>query len=68
MGDLSTKTITNDRLYNMSLKEVTQEVNSSIMTNDSKGFMNDKSSEIHRMLNNKKAELLEKGLLEEICE
>lgn len=67
MGQDSVKTISNDRLFNMSLKQLTQEVNSSIMTNQFKGTINVNNSELHRKLNNIKSDLYKKGLLTEVC-
>ena len=68
MGQDSVKTISDDRLYNMSLKEVIREVNSSLATNNFKGFINVEGSEIHRKLNNIKSDLFKNNQLEEICD
>ena len=67
-GDYSTKTISDDRLISMSLKEVAAEVNSSTMTNKFFGTYNFKGSEIHRKLSNLKSDLLRKQDLVEICD
>lgn len=68
MGHDSVKTISDDRLYNMSLKDVIREVNSSLATNNFKGFINVEGSEIHRKLNNIKSDLFKNKQLEEICD
>lgn len=68
MGSDSVKTITEDRLYNLSLKEIAQEVNSAIMTNNFYGTMNVEGSELHRKLNNIKSDLYKKGTLIEQCD
>lgn len=68
MGQDSVKTISPERLFNMSLKELTQEVNSTIMTNQFKGFIYQEGSELHRKINNIKSDLLKNKLLEEYCE
>lgn len=65
MGQDSVKTITD--LYTMSFKELTQAVNSEIMTNKFKGFINMEGSELHRKLNNMKSDLLKNKQLEEYC-
>lgn len=67
MGQDSVKTLSLDRLSIMSIKEITQEVNSSIMTNTFKGTLNIEGSEIHRKLNNLKSDLIKQNLLEEYC-
>lgn len=66
-GQDSVKTISTNRLFNLSLKELTKEVNSTIMTNQFKGFINQEGSELHRKLNNIKADLLKNKQLEEYC-
>ena len=48
MGEDSVKTISDERLYNMSLKEVINEVNSTIATSNFHGFINIEGSELHR--------------------
>lgn len=68
MGQDSVKTISNDRLFDKSLKELAQEVKSSIMTNNFRGTINVEGAEIHRKLNNIKSDLIKQNLLEEICE
>lgn len=67
MGQDSVKTIPESRLYNMSLKEIVEEVNSSIATNKFHGYINMEGSELHRKLNNIKSDLLRNKTLEEIC-
>lgn len=68
MGQDSVKTLSNDNLFNKSLKELAQEVNSTIMTNQFHGTLNVEGAEIHRKLNNFKSDLIKQGLLEEFCE
>ena len=68
MGEDSVKTISDERLYNMSLKEVINEVNSTIATSNFHGFINIEGSELHRKLNNIKSDLLRNKTLEEICD
>lgn len=68
MGQDSVKTISDARLYNMSLKEIIKEVNSSVATNNFKGFINMEGSEVHRKLNNIKSDLFKNKQLEEICD
>lgn len=65
MGDNSVSAMSQDVLYNSSLKEVAEIVNSSTMVNTAHGFLND--ALIHRTLANVKQELLESGDLKEIC-
>lgn len=66
-GDYSTKCISDQRLYGMSMKEVVKEVNSNSMTSTFNGTFNRDGSEVHRKLANKKAELLKNYELFEIC-
>lgn len=68
MGQDSVKTITNDRLYNMSLKQLAQEVNSTTFINQFKGTFNSEDSALHRKLNNKKSELIKNNELQEVCQ
>ena len=68
MGQDSVKTITNDRLYNMSLKQLAQEVNSAAFINQFKGTFNSEDSALHRRLNNEKSELIKNNELQEVCQ
>lgn len=68
MGQDSVKTISEDRLFTLSLKDIAAEVNSAVMINNFRGTMNVAGSELHRRLNNEKSDLFKQGLLEEICE
>lgn len=68
MGQDSVKTISEDRLFNLSLKEIAQEVNSAVMVNNFTGTMNVEGSELHRRLNNVKSDLYREGTLEEYCD
>lgn len=66
MGEQSTKTIPQNQLFTMSLKEIAQKVNSGTMINQSL-FAGPQDAEIHRKLNNMKADLYKRGELEELC-
>lgn len=68
MGALSTKVLTDNQLYNSTFKNITQAVNSPIMTNQFNGTMNIEGSALHRKLNNIKSDLIKQGILEEICD
>ena len=68
MGQDSVKTISDGRLFNMSLKQIAAEVNSMAMTNQFHGTMNVEGSELHRILNNRKADLIKQNQLQEVCE
>ena len=68
MGQDSVKTLTNDRLFSLSLKELAQQVNSSIMKNNFHGTINVENSELHRKLNNIKSDLYNQGTLKEYCD
>ena len=66
MGDISVKAIPNEHLLNMSLFNMAELVNSNVFENISKGTLND--SQMHRILNNRKSDLLKKNELIEQCE
>lgn len=68
MGEDSVRTVSEDRLYNMSFKTLINEVNSTIATSKFTGFINMEGSELHRKLNNIKSDLLKNKQLEEICD
>lgn len=68
MGQDSVKTISNDRLFNMSLKQLAKEVNSTELNNNFFGTINVKGAELHRVLNNMKSDLIKEGTLKEYCE
>lgn len=68
MGQDSVKTLSNDRLFSLSLKELAQQVNSSIMKNNFHGTINVENSELHRKLNNIKSDLYNQGTLKEYCD
>lgn len=68
MGQNSVKTISDSRLYKMSLKELAEELNSTIMKNSFTGTFNVKNSELHRRLNNTKSELIKNKQLQEVCD
>jgi hypothetical protein len=65
MGDNSVSSIDDSTLYNSSLRDLAEVVNSSTMINQAHGFLED--SLIHRTLANVKQELFEKGDLKEEC-
>lgn len=65
MGDNSVSAIEDEVLYKSSLKEIGELVNSSVMSNQTHGFLED--ALIHRTLANVKQELLENGDLKEEC-
>lgn len=67
MGQDSVKTLSDDRIFTLSLKQITQEVNSSIMSNKFHGTINVENAELHRILNNMKSDLYSQGILEEYC-
>lgn len=67
MGDYSTKIFNNINLYNMTFRQVVEEVNSPIMTNQFYGTLNVEGSELHRQLNNTKSQLIKDGRLKEFC-
>lgn len=68
MGEDSVKTISQDKLYNMSLNEIIEEISSSITTSKFKGFINVEGSDLHRKLNNIKSDLFKNKQLEEVCD
>ena len=65
MGTESSRTITDDILYTLSLKDLAFELNSAIMTNNIPPL---RDSELHRTLNNMKSDLIKEGKLKEICD
>lgn len=67
MGDLSTKSLTDNVLYRSSLKELARLTNSDSMNNNFTGTFNEEGSALHRKLNNMKSDLLNKGILKEQC-
>lgn len=66
MGDISVKTIPAENLLKMSLPTIAEMVNSGSFNNLSKGILQD--SHMHRMLNNRKADLMNNNELKEHCE
>lgn len=67
-GDYSTKIISDDILYKMTLEDVAEEVNSSKLTNTFFGTYNQQGSEVHRKLSTMKQDLLKKYDLLEFCD
>ena len=68
MGQDSVKTISEDRLYKMSLRELATELSSTSFINTFKGTFNSKDSALHRRLNNEKSDLIKKNELQEVCQ
>lgn len=68
MGENSVTGVSDGRLFNMSLKQLAFEMNSTTMSNQSTGIFNIEGSALHRKLNNIKSDLLKKNQLEEYCE
>lgn len=68
MGQDSVRTLSKDRVFTLSLKQIAQEVNSSIMSNKFHGTINVENSELHRVLNNMKSDLYNQGVLKEYCD
>ena len=65
MGDISVKAIPTSKLMNMSLYDMTKLVNSPAFTNVSRATLND--SQVHRILNNRKSDLMSRNELIEEC-
>lgn len=65
MGDASVQCILPKQLYHMNMKTIAKLVNSASMNSNYQGYLD--NATLHRMLSNKKSELLEKGLLKEEC-
>ena len=66
MGDTSVKTISTDRLMQMSICDIAEVVNSQSFSNISKSIMND--AHLHRILNNRKSDLINSNKLKENCQ
>lgn len=65
MGDISVKSVPTDQLLKMSFPEIAELVNSNVFENLSRGTLN--NSHIHRILNNRKSDLMNKNELKEEC-
>lgn len=65
MGDISVKAIPTSKLMNMSLYDMAKLVNSPAFTNISRATLND--NQIHRILNNRKSDLMSRNELIEEC-
>ena len=65
MGQYSVKSIEDSKLYNMSFKQLANIVNSELIHGDNLGSLDDAA--LHRMLGNKKSELIKNGDLREDC-
>lgn len=68
MGAQSTQSIPKERLFNASLKEITEMTGSRMMNNNFSGSINTNSADIHRITANRKEELMRKGQLKEYCD
>ena len=66
MGDISVKAIPTSQLMKMPLYEIAELVNSPAFENESRRTLNDSS--IHRILNNKKSDLMNRNELIENCQ
>jgi hypothetical protein len=66
MGDVSVRTIPTDQLLSMPLPTIAEIVNSGSFNNISRGILQD--SHMHRMLNNRKSDLMNSNKLKEYCE
>ena len=64
MGDNSSSTVSEQRLFNMSLKNLVRTVNSSIMTNHT---IRTADASLHRRINNTKKDLIANGSIKEVC-
>lgn len=65
MGDTSVKTISSSQLLSMSIPQIAELVNSGIFNNISRSIMSD--SNMHRVLNNRKSDLMQRNELKEEC-
>lgn len=65
MGTYSAKEIDSKKLYAMDMKSLASRLNSAALNNEFYGKLDD--AEIHRILQNKKSELLKSGELKEYC-
>lgn len=68
MGQDSVRTLSDDKIFTLSLKQIAQEVNSSIMSNKFHGTVNVENAELHRVLNNMKSDLYKQKTLKEYCD
>ena len=68
LGQDSASTIPSNEVFNLSLKSIAKQINSSALLNNFSGTFNAEGSELHRKLNNIKADLYKEGTLEEHCE
>jgi hypothetical protein len=66
MGDLSVKTIPNEQLTFLSFTEMAELINSTAFNNVSRGSLD--NSAMHRILNNRKSDLINNNELKEICQ
>ncbi len=65
MGDVSVRTVPTTTLTSMSLFDIAELVNSDVFDNVSRGSLSD--GQIHRMLNNRKSDLINNNELKEEC-
>jgi hypothetical protein len=66
MGDVSVKMIPTERLLSSSIFDIAEVVNSDVFHNTSRGIL--QGSSIHRILNNRKSDLMNRNELKEHCE
>ncbi len=66
-GQDSVKIIEDFDFYNLSLRKLSELVNSQEFVNGFKGFFSSENSELHRKLNNMKSQLYKEGILKEYC-
>jgi hypothetical protein len=65
MGDMSVRIIPTKELLNMSFPDIAESLNSPMFENVSRGTLSD--SHIHRVLNNRKSDLMNNNELKEEC-
>ena len=65
MGRYSVKSLQEEKLYQMSFKDLAKTLESTILTVDNFGSMDD--AQVHRVLSNKKSDLMKNGDLREEC-
>lgn len=68
MGQDSVKVVPDEDLPFITLKDLAKTVNSVALVNKNKGTLDVSQSEIHRQVNNYKAQLLRRGIITEFCE
>ena len=66
MGKYSVKSVAESKLYNMSLKDLSKELQSMLLHPSNLGTLDD--AHLHRILSNEKSDLMKKGDLREECQ